>query len=311
MKFIFSPFNQAFLNVALEHYLLHEKKEEYLLFYINKPAVVIGKHQNPFAEVNIEYTKQQNIPIVRRFSGGGTVYHDEGNLNIALIRNSLIDFSTFLNPIIKSLEFFGLKVITSPRNDLLFNGYKITGTAAHLFKNRSLLHGTLLYESNIDKINKALDASRNFFIGKFVLSTPAKITTIKSHVLLPFNEFINLFSHELCKNLSISQAYLLTHEEQDKIQSIAESYYKKWDWVFGRTPNFTYKSSLNNLSIEMHVEKGYIYLLISNSLPTVDLSNRNIRFGDSTSLNFFLQLFNLSNINITKEELRRLLFCYL
>lgn len=311
MNFIFSPFHDAFLNLALEHYLLHEKKEEYLLLYVNNSSVIIGKHQNPFAEVNIEYVLHQNIQIVRRFSGGGTVYHDNGNLNIALIRNSLIDFSTFLNPIIKSLDFFGIKVITSPRNDLLFNGYKITGTAAHLFKNRSLHHGTLLYESNIDKINKTLDVPRNLFSGKFVSSTPAKITTIKSHVLLPFNEFINLFSHELSKNLGISQAYLLTNEEQEKIQSIAESYYKKWNWVFGRTPNFTYKNSFDNLSIEMHVEKGYIYLFICNSLPALDLSNRNIRFGDSTFLNFFLQLLNESNINITEEKVKRLLFCYL
>jgi len=142
---IISPEKDPAFNLATEEYLLKELKDDIFYLYVNEPCIVVGKHQNTLAEIDYDYILKNNIPVYRRLSGGGTVYHDTGNLNFCFITNekegSLIDFDKHSTPIVKALENMRLKVTVGKRHDLSINGKKITGTASHVFRQRAMHHG--------------------------------------------------------------------------------------------------------------------------------------------------------------------------
>ena len=136
MIIIDSPSNDAYFNIAAEEYLLTRfPKEDILLFYINAPSIIVGKFQNTLAEINIDYVQANNIKVVRRLSGGGTVYHDLGNLNFSfhtlVSENEFTDFSTFTAPVIRLLHKLNVPAKLEGRNDLLVNGKKFSGNLIH------------------------------------------------------------------------------------------------------------------------------------------------------------------------------------
>ena len=145
---LLSTEQNPYFNIALEQYLLHQWDEEVLLLYRNSHVVVIGKHQNAFAEANQAFLAENRIPLIRRISGGGTVFHDLGNINISLIRHSKLNMAAFLNPIVSAINKLGINTHTNAKNDILIQEKKITGTAAHIFKEKSLHHGTLLFNAS-------------------------------------------------------------------------------------------------------------------------------------------------------------------
>lgn len=161
MKIILSNSNSPTYNLALEEYLFSEFIEDFLLFYVNDKSVIVGSNQSVRNEVNQEFCKANNIEIVRRQSGGGAVFHDLGNLNFSFILNKVADKNTlsgsFLLPIVAWLSKLDVAVAVGERKDLwLPAGYKITGTASHIRKNRELHHGTLLVDANLELLKQAL-----------------------------------------------------------------------------------------------------------------------------------------------------------
>ncbi len=112
------------LNLALEEYALTHLNldETYLLFYINEPSIIIGKNQNTFEEINLDYVESKGIHVIRRLSGGGAVYHDLGNLSFSFItRNdgdSFLNFRRFTNPMVQALHHLGVPAELTGRNDL-------------------------------------------------------------------------------------------------------------------------------------------------------------------------------------------------
>ena len=125
-----------FFNLALEEILLKNRKEEYLILGINDPCVVIGKHQVPHREVNTRFVTENNIPVIRRISGGGTVFHDSGNLNFSFIMQSeagkQVDFRKYTLPVISFLSTLGVDAKFEGKNDLKVDGLKISGNAEHV-----------------------------------------------------------------------------------------------------------------------------------------------------------------------------------
>ena len=115
----------AFSNIAAEEYLLKEKEEEVFILWQNEPAIIVGKHQNALAEINVPFVMANQIPVVRRLTGGGTVFHDKGNINFTFIKNAddagkMIDFRKYAGPILEGLKSLGLQAEFSPRNDIFF-----------------------------------------------------------------------------------------------------------------------------------------------------------------------------------------------
>jgi len=161
MKIIQSHSLSVTYNLAFEEYLFTEFQEDFLLFYVNDKSVVLGSNQSVRNEVNVDFCKANNIQLVRRKSGGGAVFHDLGNFNFSFIgtkneHKNLLS-GDFLLPVITWLNELGVVAKMGERKDLwLPDGYKITGTASHISKNRELHHGTLLVDANLELLQQAL-----------------------------------------------------------------------------------------------------------------------------------------------------------
>lgn len=146
------PNSDPYFNLAAEEYFLKNFQEDFFMLWRSWPSVVVGKHQNALAEINHEFVRLHQIPVARRLSGGGTVFHDPGNVNFTFIRNvaniSEVNFKIFTIPVIEALKKLGVEAYTTGRNDLLIDGKKISGNAEHVHRNRVLHHGTLLFDSH-------------------------------------------------------------------------------------------------------------------------------------------------------------------
>ena len=184
MKFSFLKSTNPYLNLAIEEYLLKYSNEEFFLLWQNEPTVVIGKNQNAFAEINLEYAKKNGIHIARRITGGGAVYHDFGNLNYSFISNKEgsdnIDFERFSRPVIEAICDMGVRAELSGRNDLIVEDKKISGNAQTHFNNRVLHHGTLLFDSDLDILSSSLKVNNKKIQSKAIKSTRARVENIKS-----------------------------------------------------------------------------------------------------------------------------------
>ena len=130
-----------FFCLAAEEYLLKNFREDIFMLWQSEDTVVVGKHQNAMAEINYPFVRENNITVARRISGGGTVFHDSGNVNFSFIKNvsspAEISFKLFTEPVVEALEKLGIKATTSGRNDLLIEGMKISGNAEHVYKKRA------------------------------------------------------------------------------------------------------------------------------------------------------------------------------
>jgi len=160
MRLIFSESNHAPMNIATEEYLLKNIDDDIFYLYINSPSIIVGRKQNTLAEINYEFIKTSKIPVVRRLSGGGAVFHDMGNLNFCFIvrnvKNKEYDFTGYTKPIIDFLHSLGVNAVLEGRNDLTIEGKKFSGNAKYFSEKNMLQHGTLLFCTSLTDLSKAL-----------------------------------------------------------------------------------------------------------------------------------------------------------
>ncbi|HBV67873.1 MAG TPA: lipoate--protein ligase [Clostridiales bacterium] len=250
MKFIENTSIDPHYNLAFEEYVFKNlsRDEEFVLLWRNGPSIIVGKNQNTVEEINMEYVKENNINVVRRVTGGGAVYHDLGNLNFSFIVNAesdeKIDFKTYNIPIIKALEKIGVKCDLSGRNDLVIDEKKFSGIAQSINKGRVLNHGTLLFDSKLDTLSKALNVKRDKIESKGVKSVSSRVTNIKPYI----SEDIDVleFKQVLLNNIfeffgQPVEIYELSDEDKRNIQKMVDERYGTWEWNFGRSPKFNYK----------------------------------------------------------------------
>lgn len=255
-----------YFNIATEEYLLKNYSDNIILFYRNAPSLIIGKHQNTLAEINYPLVWKNQIPVVRRISGGGTVYHDCGNINFSFILNGekgkLVDFKKYTAPIIKLLNQQNIPAKLGARNNIFINNKKISGNAEHIYKSRVLHHGTLLYSSNLNYLNNYLKTN-NKYSDKAVKSVPASVTNISEH--LNHNVNITKFISNIIryfKNDYNVQIKTLDTKEKEIIWKSCDDKYQKWDWNFAYSPDFKfrniYKNKEKSIEIETNISKGII-----------------------------------------------------
>ncbi len=241
MKLVLSSYQDPALNLALEEILFNFKDEEFALFYVNTPSVIIGKNQVLQNEVNEDFCIEHKIPIFRRISGGGAVYHDLGNLSYSFISNKsnkIYNLSAdFLMPIIYGLNKLGIQTVIGKRKDLwLPDGNKISGTAAHITATRNLHHGTILYKSDITQLTNSLDSNNIDVNLKGIASVVSPVKNISTYL---FENQLDILSSEVFfqklityikSYLKISEEFFIDMELHHEITHLADSKYRLDSW---------------------------------------------------------------------------------
>lgn len=295
MKLYLSDRLNPYENIAFEKHLL-DLKEEALFLWVNQPSVIIGRNQNPSAEVDMEYLKENKICLVRRYSGGGAVYHDQGNLNYSYISTEE-STEEIINLIQKVLETKGIIVEKNGRNDLTVDGKKISGMA-YLIENEWVLHhGTCLVDLNEAVLCKVLKPSKIKLQSK-------GITSVKSRVLN-----LNQKNRELSSsNLIASFCQVLNQEPilPDWTDDIIDQakYLSSEEWIFAQSPDFT-------AQIEEKTVSGLFQVFIEtkdNKIKAIKVytDSLNPRFSDENFNTFIGNDYNPEN-NDKIVELIRLL----
>lgn len=228
MQLILSPWNQPQLNCALEEYLLTERPGDVLLLYINLPSVIVGRNQTVEAEVDTDYCRRHGIPVLKRLSGGGTVYHDEGNINYAFLCDKgdtpALD-RDFGTPVVRALEALGVPASVGPRRELLCNGFKISGTASHITRTRLLFHGTLLHRTDLERLGRILrgDPARR---GKGVASVPSPVGNIApySGAKESTDAFLQRLAAVFLREYGIGEISVLTPQQRQSVTRLSTKY---------------------------------------------------------------------------------------
>lgn len=265
MRYIISENTDAYFNLASEEYLLKHTDEDIFYLWRNDNAIIVGTNQNTLSEINVEYVKEKEIKVVRRLTGGGTVYHDLGNINYTFIENSkksFNDFRGFCEPITKALNELGVKAEFSGRNDMTIDGKKFSGTAQCKYKNRVMHHGTLLFSSKKSDISGALKPRDIKFTGKSVKSVASRITNISEHLESPMDvlEFRDRIMRSVAgglDNITVFDAI-----EKEKIKKLREEKYSTWEWNYGQSPKFSMtkegRFTGGTIEVTLDVQKGCI-----------------------------------------------------
>jgi lipoate-protein ligase A len=258
------------LNLALEEYILRNfsTDNDYLLFYINEPSIIIGRNQNTLEEINHNYVEEKKIHIVRRVSGGGAVYHDFGNLNFSFITNhdgkSLNNFKKFTAPVIKVLNNLGLSAELKGRNDIQVDDKKISGTAQFSTGKRMVSHGTLLLDTDLGEVVNALNVKMSKIQSKGHKSVRSRVANISEFLKKPLKieEFRQLVLEGLYDESEPFETYHLTDAEWQGVHQLKTEKYETWDWNYGRSPKFNVKRdkrfSVGEIDLRIFVEKGRI-----------------------------------------------------
>lgn len=273
MKFIDNKgITDPMINLAIEEYILENfgETDTYLLFYVNGPSIIIGRNQNTIEEINTDYVEENNIKVVRRLSGGGAVYHDEENLNFSFITKddgeSFQNFQKFTKPIVDALNERGVPAELQGRNDIAVEGRKISGNAMFSTRGRMFSHGTLMLNSKIDELTKALKVKKIKIESKGIKSVRSRVANINEFLedKLTIDEFKEMILKHVFDVDDVKDVpeYVLTEEDWQKIHEISRNRYQKWEWNYGKSPAFniqeTHKFPAGLVDVRLNVKKGII-----------------------------------------------------
>lgn len=269
MKYIKTNYSIPAYNMAMEELIMnHLPSDDYLIFYVHDPAIIIGQHQNTIEEINEEYVKEKGIHVQRRLSGGGAVYHDHGNLNFSFIvrgsRENVNDFNVLTQPVIKTLEKIGIKAELSGRNDLLIDGRKFSGNAQFFRNGRLLQHGTLLFDSEMSELGNALKVKEMKIKSKGVKSIRSRVTNIVDYLddkSLTLEQFKALLLKTIGEIYELEE-YTLTEEEQAIHDKLVKDKFMTWEWNYGKSPAYNVskvdKFPFGIIDARIDVKKGTI-----------------------------------------------------
>ncbi len=237
-KFITHDNTNPYFNLASEEYLLKQTKDFYIYLWTNAPAVIVGVNQNAFEEVNFNFTKENGVKVVRRLTGGGAVYHDLNNLCYTVIApyNENENFyKKFTAPVIEYLAELGLNAEFSGRNDVLIDGKKVSGNAQTVYKNRVMIHGTLLFDSDLSVLEKTLNPNKLKMQSKGIKSVRSRVTTIKNELGkdMSLSEFKNGLMKKLAGDENFNE---FSTKEIEEIEKLVKIKYSTDEWNLGYSP---------------------------------------------------------------------------
>lgn len=262
-------------NLAMEQYVFDSmpRSESYFLLWQNAPSVIIGKYQNAYEEVSQTYVTEHGIPVIRRLSGGGAVYHDLGNINYTFITDGTLgeelSFAAFCEPLIRTLGQLGIRAETGGRNDVTIDGMKISGTAQYCRKGRIMHHGTILFDSDLSVMPRVLTPPAAKVTSKGVKSVKSRVTNIADHLSAPMaaETFRDVFRGEVFRGEALrgreAERGTFSDEDLRAIGEIRGGRYGTWEWNWGKSPEAAivkerYIEGVGRVTAHLGVSEGRI-----------------------------------------------------
>ena len=267
MIYIETGSSDVYYNFGLEYYFTVEKQLEdtVFLFWQTAPTLMVGKYQNTLEEINKAYADAHGIQIVRRLSGGGTIYTDPGGWQFTFIQygdTEQIHFTDYISPVIGALRALGVEAEFNGRNDLVIGGRKFSGNAQYKLAGNTVHHGSLLFQTDIEQMVKSTTVDPYKIISRSIQSVRDRVTNISDHLPVPMDG--RQFKKHMVSHLmqGSQKEYRPTSEDVRRIKEIAAERFDNWESKFGSNPRFsitkTGRFAGGKLEVQMDVKKGVI-----------------------------------------------------
>ena len=222
--------------LAMEEYIArHMKGDEYFFMWQVTPTVIFGRNQLIQNEVNLEYCRQHNINTFRRKSGGGCVYADMNNIMFSYItidENVSLTFGKYIDMVATMLRKLGVNATASGRNDIMIGDRKVSGNAFYHIPGRSIVHGTMLYDTDMRNMVGAITPSDEKLVSKGIKSVRQHITLLKDHINLSIEEFKTFVRQNLCDS-----EVVLDEKAIEEICCIEQEYLTP-EFIYGNNPRY-------------------------------------------------------------------------
>lgn len=266
--------HNPYINLAIEEYLIRNadcSSNDYLLLYVNEPCIVLGKNQSIYREVNFDYLRNPQVHLCRRISGGGTVYHDLGNLSFCFIskfeNHKVNNYRHFNNPVLDSLIKAGIGVEMDERNNILYNGKKISGNAQFTNRKNMISHGTLLYNADLDQLRAGIKQNDFSIETKAVASVKSPVANMQG--ISPLFKSVNDLKSYLVAELNAIEVLDFAAAEWHEIETLAKDKFESYEWIYGRSP----KTTITKNGFIIEVESGIITAIVAQVPNKIDLDN--------------------------------------
>jgi lipoyltransferase/lipoate-protein ligase len=293
MKYVNYPFNEikrlSFYLSTEEYLALHYPAGEYFFMWQVEPSVIFGRNQLIENEVNLDYVRENGIRMYRRKSGGGCVYSDFSNIMFSFVTpdfNQEFVFDKYLGKVVDILKGLGLNACFSGRNDILVDGMKVSGNAFYKVVDKAVVHGTMLFNTDLSVLVKAITPSNEKLISKGIDSVRKRVRNLSELLTIDIEEFKRVMRTKLC-----DEEMTLTPSDIQGIEEIEKGYLSD-EFIYGKNPRFTV------------IRKGYIkagYLEIDFEIKNGTVMRSNMLgdyflIGEQDSL-----LQKLAHVPFTKE----------
>jgi lipoate-protein ligase A len=268
MRYLINNSTDPYFNLAFDEYCLENihSEEPYFFLWRNRPAVIIGLNQNAYGEVNLEYLNANGITLARRVTGGGAVYHDLQNMNYTIIGRNPSP-----QPMVDALRQLGVPAELTGRNDIFVEGRKVSGYARRVAGNQEIIHGTLMYDVDLDTLQHVLDTPASKMKVKGISSVRSHVANLKEY--LPQFKSLDELQAKLSEILSGGDGPLLAqgsgYPSQDvidaEVRRIAAEKFATWEFIYGHSheADFNYKKKLPCGTVEasLRIDRGTITAL--------------------------------------------------
>ena len=287
MRFLTNPSTDPWYNMSFDEYCLEQYAPDDNYFYLwrNRPSVIIGLNQNAYSEVNLGYLRAHGILLARRVTGGGAVYHDLQNLNYSFVGGE--DLSP--RSMVEALRALGVPAELTGRNDIFVEGRKVSGYARRVWHGRQIVHGTLMYDVDLDTLGKVLDVPGSKLSAKGIASVRSRVANLKEY--LPQFPTLDAFQAALQELLAGGDTELpFGPERRAAVQSISDGKFSTWDWIYGRSREADIvrqaRLACGNVEVRVCLDRGNIRELafggdFLGGLPPAELAGKlvGLRFG--------------------------------
>lgn len=258
MKYIINNSTDPYFNLAFDEYCLENIHSEQPYFYLwrNRPAVIIGLNQNAYSEVNLEYLREHDITLARRVTGGGAVYHDLQNMNYTIIGKNPSP-----EPMVDALRQLGVPAELTGRNDIFVKGRKVSGYARRVSNDQEIIHGTLMYDVDLNVLQHVLDTPTSKMKAKGISSIRSRVTNLKEY--LPQFQSLDELQAKLVEILSAGDEQIrLSKEQIAEVRRMAKEKFSTWEFIFGHSHeadfNFRKKLACGTIEASLKVNRGII-----------------------------------------------------